>query len=379
MTTSKTAEKVAEMMLENTGTHFLDSGGANGRAWQQNQGTVFAETPVAVLEISKYGIEFTIGTYHFLTEKLTWDEEGNQALDEMEEEWGGAVKEGTRADYSYYEMHVEFPKYFAQWLAKNDPTECDACRGNGLLETEYEDGRVTRAECPDCKGDGVLPTEPMEVHGIYHDGDPVRDNTYNVDNSLSQDIIFNYFTLGESRGAGREEEYVAIQVHGGADARGGHTRPQIFTCNDELSVLDYARGGIGCVGDDKHPSVKESETYLPGMEPDEAREYSDHIWTTDDGGSSWLFQGSCGRDYDSKQLDKLEIVKIDAEEYESILNAAHENGLDMRDGEVYGGVAPAWVKGKLCYVEELTEKDGTKSKRVGYCPLCGGRLSGGMY
>ena len=25
------------MLMENTGTHFLDSGGANGRMWQRNQ------------------------------------------------------------------------------------------------------------------------------------------------------------------------------------------------------------------------------------------------------------------------------------------------------------------------------------------------------
>lgn len=29
---------ICEMLTENTGKHFLDSGGANGRNWQRNQG-----------------------------------------------------------------------------------------------------------------------------------------------------------------------------------------------------------------------------------------------------------------------------------------------------------------------------------------------------
>ena len=34
----KTTEQVIyEMLTESTGTHFLDSGGATGRHWQQNQ------------------------------------------------------------------------------------------------------------------------------------------------------------------------------------------------------------------------------------------------------------------------------------------------------------------------------------------------------
>ena len=46
---------IASMMTENTGTHFLDSGGAYGRNWQRNKGlTVDAlkAMPSATLEVS---------------------------------------------------------------------------------------------------------------------------------------------------------------------------------------------------------------------------------------------------------------------------------------------------------------------------------------
>ena len=33
----ETKQVIYNMMIENTGTHFLDSGGEDGRHWQQNQ------------------------------------------------------------------------------------------------------------------------------------------------------------------------------------------------------------------------------------------------------------------------------------------------------------------------------------------------------
>ena len=36
-TTSNVNELVYSMLTENTGTHFLDSGGADGRMWQRNE------------------------------------------------------------------------------------------------------------------------------------------------------------------------------------------------------------------------------------------------------------------------------------------------------------------------------------------------------
>ena len=35
--TTQTQQAIFEMLTENTGKHFLDSGGDNGRHWQRNQ------------------------------------------------------------------------------------------------------------------------------------------------------------------------------------------------------------------------------------------------------------------------------------------------------------------------------------------------------
>src|SRR4051812_45426705 len=44
-TITETERAVAEMLVENTGTHMLDSGGSSGRAWQRNQKAVGEQDP----------------------------------------------------------------------------------------------------------------------------------------------------------------------------------------------------------------------------------------------------------------------------------------------------------------------------------------------
>ena len=70
------------------------------------------------------------------------------------------------------------------------------------------------------------------------------ENSYNRDSCLSQVIQYQTFRLGEG-------EYVALQVHQGADVRGGYTRPYIFELTDEYA-LAYESGSIECEGEGAH-------------------------------------------------------------------------------------------------------------------------------
>ena len=56
-------------------------------------------------------------------------------------------------------------------------------------------------------------------------------NSYNGESSLSQIIQYTVFTLGGVSG------YVALQIHQGADARGGYTAPRIFQLDDEYALI----------------------------------------------------------------------------------------------------------------------------------------------
>lgn len=69
----------------------------------------------------------------------------------------------------------------------------------------------------------------MEMWAAEHEESWVGNytvNSYNGENILSQDIQFTRF-------AKDGEEYVALQIHGGCDIRGGYTKPRIFRIMDD--------------------------------------------------------------------------------------------------------------------------------------------------
>lgn len=376
----KQETKIAEMLQENTGTHFLDSGDAYGRHWQRNQGRDFSKEKPVALSFKHEEISFTYNLFHWMNEKLCWDDDANKSLDAFEE----FVKAETDDDYSYFELAEEFPKWHAAWAAGMcEPQECEECYGDGQVDCEdwvdYEDPETCdtchgtgKVDCANCKGTGeivhamsyskqkglVLDCEPAcEAAGLYGEGEPMTVNTYNEENLLSQDMQFTYFELNH-------ESYAVIQVHGGADVRGGYTRPQVFTCGStsELAVFDYKNGTIWCSGADHQ--LNDQQLDLGGGCEGPC---DDAYWYTDDG-YHWYYQGSCGSGAGT-QLEDYDFVKIVDEEEWLELSKGFEHSAASPDVTIStseGVFAKGWVKGKLC-----VEEDGT-----GRCPFCGGRLEG---
>lgn len=70
-TTIKTVDQhLKEMLKENTGSHFLDSGGAYGRHWERNQGRDFENEPRVMVDLDVP----VVNVYHYLNEVLGVDE-----------------------------------------------------------------------------------------------------------------------------------------------------------------------------------------------------------------------------------------------------------------------------------------------------------------
>ncbi len=196
-----TADVLKEMLGENTGIHMLDSGGASGRHWQQNQGRDFDAEPEATMEIwmphregAKGSWSVTVNVYHFLKERLEYDPERTEALRKFGES-------DDMAD--------------APWLA---------CMEGWLEKLAKE----------------------KDIAGIYGEGEPLTVNTYNHDSMLSQVIQFTYWTEDQD---GECVPYVALQIHGGADVRGGYTGPRVFRTWD-TEIFDDAKGDMVCDNDD---------------------------------------------------------------------------------------------------------------------------------
>lgn len=109
------------------------------------------------------------------------------------------------------------------------------------------------------------------------------ENSYNRDSLLSQVIQYTVYDTGS-------ELLVALQIHGGADVRGGYTRPRIFSIESEYDlVMEWA--AIYCTG--------------------EAVD-SDGPHGFDSSGSEWTYQGEYSPEYDPYAMEKRrELLKLD--------------------------------------------------------------------
>lgn len=201
-----TAGIIAGMLTENTGRHMLDSGSAYGRAWERNAGMTVADfeaRPAVTYDAEYDAIELDL--FHYLNERVTY-------APELTESW--AKFDAERPNTSWNETMNE-------WLdLLGVPTESD----DGF----YSDARWDF-------------------------------NTYNFDACLLsatiQGIKFGYDGV----------EYLALQVHGGCDVRGGYTAFKIFTGDAESVIFDATRATLRCPECDFYADYSEGrvqETYL---------------------------------------------------------------------------------------------------------------------
>lgn len=97
-TIDETKEIIIGMLKENTGSHFLDSGGAYGRNWEKNQAIDFEK--VKPMHWDKFGY-LSVDLFHFLWEKLVFDEKMNNMFYEFANQKGNERK-------SWYELITKF-------------------------------------------------------------------------------------------------------------------------------------------------------------------------------------------------------------------------------------------------------------------------------
>lgn len=159
-----TAEVLAAMFTENTGRHFLDSGGAYGRAWERNQGKVVEDFVAAPSTTIDWKYEcYSINMFQWLLANLTYDP-------------------------------IMQRRYELVTMGSEDPHLYDA----EVFAAKMHDGH--KSECRSF-------------------------NSYNGESLLDgviQGVLFN-------RGG---DQYIALQIHGGCDVRGGYTAPRMFQMND---------------------------------------------------------------------------------------------------------------------------------------------------
>jgi hypothetical protein len=204
------------MLTENTGTHFLDSGGSDGRAWQRNAKKTledFRAEPEAYFEGGEYP-EAGKSTFWILVNNLKHDQ-------------------GLTA--AYHEFGKSYPD--ESWLEINE-LWLDKLGVPGEGGDFYSESRYTF-------------------------------NTYN----WSDDWLGDQTLLGTSFGMGGSH-YLILQVHGGADVRGGYTRPQVFELLEGLDgfIMNGGDASFRCSAEDCSNNLTMRGYYEIELETEEGSE-----------------------------------------------------------------------------------------------------------
>ena len=174
MKTTAVQRLVYKMLTENTGVHMCDSGGAYGRGWQRNQKKTIKDFMNEYEESYQFDFKYNeiyrnVSVFHYLS---------GLDLDEVCEKFNRRQGADWDGELSDKESVYGVSNRAAEWLKEN---------------------------------------HEVEVKYTF--------NTYNGDSDLSQ-------ILQGSRLLIDDEMYYLIQIHNGADARGGYTDARLFKANE---------------------------------------------------------------------------------------------------------------------------------------------------
>lgn len=230
-TYTQTETVILEMLTENTGRNLLDSGGAYGRNWERNQAQGF--DAIADAPAVTFDNEPRLNLYHFLNEHLTY----SPALDTAWQEFDNA-----RPDESWRENLDEF----FDGLGVASENDSDIWRGRWELNT-YEQEYCL----------------------------------------LSQVIQYSFFDMNGL-------DFVALQIHGGCDVRGGYTKPRIFRLDTsrEDFIFGSESASVGCEScgvwfDYRGGEIETVTDHADGdtakIENMDSREIANHFWDYDNG------------------------------------------------------------------------------------------------
>lgn len=179
MKPTKQQKLIYKMLTENTGIHFLDSGFSNGRMWQRNQKKTiqdFINEEEETYFFDGRNLERTVSVFHYLS-GLELDDicDKFNRRNNNPKDWEGELPSINNSEI------YGVSKRAANWLTENYP-----------VDVEY------------------------------------TVNTYNQDSDLSQILQYSKIEIWLD---GQNETYFLIQIHGGADARGGYTDAKLFKQN----------------------------------------------------------------------------------------------------------------------------------------------------
>jgi hypothetical protein len=210
MATADADEVIRAQLTENTGAHFLDSGSHYGRHYERNQTDPPWEQPEWDVQ-DGYVIH---NVYHYMDRVLS----RSRACVSLE----AALYAFGYTDDRRRESWPRTMEAFAESLLEGNVHD-DDLRDLGLPQPMVDHVLGIQHE--------LQPDRARRRRGT-HNTTPFTYNTYNGGcHDLSQ--VLQGANIG-----GPHAEYVMLQVHGGADMRGGYTGPRVYEATSGLPPLE---------------------------------------------------------------------------------------------------------------------------------------------
>ena len=383
MSDNQTRAIIAETLRFSTGTALCDSGGTPqydtqgnyigsregyGRAYECNQRRDFEAEDEVTYHVDKYGFEITRSVYHYLVNRLRFHEE-----------WDNFYKWWLDADSAIYEaMSEEEVKDLAlqpklielACVARDEPMWTNECEAKDRSSTHYMEDMEDFAIWLIAEGFEVGfgaygETSFNTLQGKWKQivektvGNSVI-NTYNGECNLDQTLQYLVLTIKEVPDVYVENfglEYdtlVLLQIHNGADVRGGYTPPRIFSETEEAFGYDVADANLGCL--------------------------NEHRWHTDDN-YHWYYDGDRNEAGDLNRgrdawVDVSDLPDELQEEMHEYFGTHPCEDVPDEQAELFP-VAPYTTDNPrvisvvdfLVHVKEVVAFD--SEKNILYCPICG--------
>ena len=201
-----TKELIYKMLTECTGVHMCDSGMTDSRHWQRNQKKTiqdFENEPEEHIYKDGDYIYRDLSVFHYLSE-LELDDICNDfnKINSDCKDWDAE----TNDDNFLYGVSKEAWKH----LKSLPDTRLD---NTGFIKNVA----IARSKHLNIKAN-------VKIDRSW--------NTYNGECDLTQCLQGANLTINQ-------EEYILIQIHNGADVRGGYTDAKLFKLNDEGLIHSY--------------------------------------------------------------------------------------------------------------------------------------------
>ncbi len=210
------------MLMENTGIAMLDSGGGEGRMWQKNAKRDIRKDKPVELDLPR--------NCYTLEQNGQFVRRGDTKAELMAYKGLSAKEMGSEGYTIRHDkpmsdeivITVSLYHYLPQVLELDET--CDAFNSKFAKMDDWES---------DAYGVSKEAAEWLKTKGLEF-GDSW--NTYNGEDNLSQTLQGTNVNTTENKSNFEYPEYVLLQVHGGADVRGGYTDAKLFKMQDDQMI-----------------------------------------------------------------------------------------------------------------------------------------------